>query len=108
MPSETGKRRSRGRVGDDDRPVLRIEPLSELTVNMVSIDPPPPPGVVRWVPKRKAAVVAAILSGRMTIEEACDRYGLSAEEILSWRNHIERFGVKSLRTTSLQSYRRRP
>ncbi|MBL8699747.1 MAG: DUF1153 domain-containing protein [Alphaproteobacteria bacterium] len=85
-----------------------MEPLRDLPINMVSIDPPPPPGVVRWVPKRKAAVVAAILADRMTIEEACERYGLSAEEILSWRNHIDRYGVKSLRSTSLQSYRRRP
>ncbi|MBM3523238.1 MAG: DUF1153 domain-containing protein, partial [Alphaproteobacteria bacterium] len=41
-------------------------------------------------------------------EEACDRYGLSAEEILSWRNSIDRHGLKSLRTTSLQAFRRRP
>lgn len=108
MSSDTTRRPPRAKPGDDLRPLLRMEPLRDLAINMVSIDPPPAPGVVRWVPKRKAAVVAAILSGRMTIEEACERYSLSAEEILSWRNHIDRFGVKSLRSTSLQSYRRRP
>ena len=81
------------------RTVLRVEPLQGTPLERVSVDPPPPAGGQRWVQKRKAAVVAAILAGQMTIEDACERYGLSAEEILSWRNRIERAGVDALRVT---------
>lgn len=81
------------------RTVLRVEPLLGTPLDRVSVDPPPPAGVQRWVQKRKAAVVAAILAGQMTIEDACERYGLSAEEILSWRNRIDRAGVDALRAT---------
>jgi transposase-like protein len=88
------------------RGLLRVEPLKGTPVSHVSIDPPPPPGVRRWVYRRKAAVIAAILSGKLTIDRACEMYGLSAEEILSWRNMIEKYGPTSLRTTCLQSYRR--
>jgi len=35
----------------------------------------------------------------MTIGDACERYGLSAEEILSWRNRIAHAGVDALRAT---------
>lgn len=81
------------------RSILRVAPLQGMPLDRVSVDPPPPPGVQRWVQKRKAAVVAAILAGEMTIEDACERYGLSAEEILSWRNRIARAGVDALRAT---------
>ncbi len=92
-PSPTDLSRARRRS------VLRVEPLHDTPLHHVSVDPPPPPGVQRWVQKRKAAVVAAILAGEMTIEDACERYGLSAEEILSWRNRIDRAGVDALRVT---------
>lgn len=108
MSSDLRRRYETARPKEDPRRLLRMEPLRDIPAHQISGDPPPPAGVVRWVPKRKAAVVAAILSNRMTIEEACDMYGLSAEEILSWRNSIDRHGLKSLRTTSLQSFRRRP
>jgi len=34
----------------------------------------PPTNTLRWVARRKAAVVAAVSSGMLTIEEACRRY----------------------------------
>src|SRR6516162_9086559 len=34
----------------------------------------PPPSTLRWVARRKAAVVAAVSSGIITVEEACRRY----------------------------------
>jgi hypothetical protein len=89
------------------RGLLQMKPLEGVPLNNISADPPPPAGTTRWVHTRKAAVVVAILTGRMTIEEACEMYGLSAEEILSWRNLVQKFGVDSLRVTSLQAYRRR-
>ncbi|MBV8903991.1 MAG: DUF1153 domain-containing protein [Acidobacteriia bacterium] len=66
----------------------------------------PPPNTQRWVVRRKAAVVAAVRSGAITIEEACQRYGLSEEEFLSWQRAFDAHGIPGLRATRLQSYRR--
>ena len=45
----------------------------------------PPPNTRRWVIRRKAAVVAAVRAGDITLEEACRRYQLSEAEFLSWQ-----------------------
>lgn len=65
----------------------------------------PPPDTQRWVVRRKAAVVAAVRSGAITIEDACQRYGLSEEEFLSWQRAFDAHGLPGLRATRLQSYR---
>jgi hypothetical protein len=65
----------------------------------------PPSDTKRWVARRKAAVVAAVRSGAISIEEACRRYHLSEEEFLGWERRIEAHGVAGLRTTRLQIYR---
>ena len=66
----------------------------------------PPPNTRRWVVRRKAAVVAAVLSGKMTIEEVCHTYQLSEEEFLSWQRAFETHGLAGLRATRTQQYRR--
>jgi Protein of unknown function (DUF1153) len=70
-----------------------------------SLDHLPPPGTKRWVIRRKAAVVAAVRNGLLTLEDACKRYHLSVEEFLSWQRLIERHGLPGLRATRLQDYR---
>jgi transposase-like protein len=65
----------------------------------------PPPDTKRWVASRKAAVVAAVDQGLIGDAEACTRYGLTAEELASWRNALDEHGVGALRTTRLQLYR---
>jgi hypothetical protein len=75
-----------------DRRMLRVEDL-------------PPPGIKRWVIRRKAEVVAAVRAGVISLEEACQRYTLSVEEFLSWQRSIDRHGLRGLRTTRLQDYR---
>jgi hypothetical protein len=60
----------------------------------------------RWVIRRKAAVVAAVLSGEITVEEACSVYQLSIEEFLSWQRAFETHGLAGLRVTRIQQYRR--
>jgi hypothetical protein len=65
----------------------------------------PPPETKRWVIRRKAAVVAAVARGVLTLEEACARYRLSVEEFTSWQRLIQKHGVAGLRTTRLQDYR---
>lgn len=66
----------------------------------------PSPSIKRWVTRRKAEVVAAVSGGLLTREAACDRYSLSAEEYETWEKLYSRHGVKGLRTTRLQTYRR--
>ena len=65
----------------------------------------PPPDTSRWVVRRKAQVVAAVNGGLLTIREACDRYGLTLEELASWQRAIEREGMPGLRATRVQHYR---
>lgn len=65
----------------------------------------PPPDTGRWVIRRKAEVVAAVHGGLMTLDEALERYCLTAEEFLAWQRSIERHGMAGLRTTRLQQYR---
>jgi transposase-like protein len=65
----------------------------------------PPPNTKRWVVRRKAAVVAAVRSGAITIEEACRVYQLSEEELLSWKHAFEIHGLAGLRVTRIQQYR---
>ncbi len=65
----------------------------------------PPPDTQRWVPSRKAMIVAGVRNGYFTLEEVCQRYSLSPEEFAAWQRSIDRYGVPGLRTTRSQSYR---
>ena len=65
----------------------------------------PPPETRRWVARSKAQIVAAVRDGRLTFEEACRRYNISAEEFLSWERAIDRHGPSALRVTRLQEFR---
>lgn len=65
----------------------------------------PKPDTVRWVIRRKAEVVAAVRGGLLTLDGACERYGLTSEEFLSWQRAIEAHGITGLRTTRIQQYR---
>jgi len=55
------------------RPAQVIGPLGlPLTIETL-----PPAGTTPWVVRRKAEVLAAIVGGLLSIEEACQRYDLS-------------------------------
>ena len=71
-----------------------------LTVNDL-----PPPNTQRWVIRRKAEVVSAVRGGLLSLEDACERYGLTTEEFLGWQRSIDRWGMQGLRTTRIQQYR---
>ena len=78
-----------------------VGPLGEpLTIESL-----PPPNTTRWVVRRKAEVVAAVNGGLLTIEEVCERYGLTLEEFASWQRAVERSGMQGLRVTRIQHYR---
>jgi transposase-like protein len=70
------------------------------------MDQLPGPTLKRWTIRRKAAVVAAVRSGGITIEEACRVYQLSVEEFLSWQRAFETYGLAGLRVTRTQWYRK--
>jgi hypothetical protein len=83
------------------RPAHVIGPLGEpLTIESL-----PPPGTSRWVVRRKAEVVSAVNGGLLSVDEACDRYGLSLEEFASWQRAVDRSGMPGLRVTRIQHYR---
>ncbi len=84
------------------RPRTVIGPAGEP----LTIDDLPPPETKRWVIRRKAEVVAAVRNGLISLEDACNRYKLSVEEFLSWQRLIDHHGMRGLRTTRLQQYRR--
>ena len=65
----------------------------------------PPPNTRRWVVRRKAAVITAVRAGRITLEEALQRYQLTEEEYRSWERAFEQYGLPGLRSTRLQQYR---
>ena len=65
----------------------------------------PAPDTTRWVVRRKAEVVAAVNGGLLTVDEACERYGLTLEEFAGWQRSIDRSGMPGLRVTRIQHYR---
>jgi antitoxin HigA-1 len=47
-----------------------------------------PPDTKRWVVRRKAALITAVRAGRITLEEALQRYQLTEEEYRSWERNF--------------------
>jgi hypothetical protein len=83
------------------RPAQVIGPLGEpLTRETL-----PPADTTRWVVRRKAQVVSAVVGGLLTADEACTRYGLSLEEFVGWQRAVNLAGLPGLRVTQTQHYR---
>ncbi len=59
----------------------------------------------RWTIQRKAEVVRAVRNGLLGLDEACERYRLSAEEFLHWEQLIAAHGQRGLKATRLRLYR---
>jgi transposase-like protein len=77
-----------------------LEPEEDLLAHL------PPAGTRHWVPRHKAAVVAAVREGILSLQEACERYMLTDEEFHSWLDAIDRHGIAGLRT-SMRAERRK-
>lgn len=60
----------------------------------------------RWVPRRKARIVAAVEGGLVSREWALERYRLTAEEFDSWKAAMSRFGMRGLCVTKMGRGRR--
>jgi Protein of unknown function (DUF1153). len=65
----------------------------------------PPTDTDRWVIRRKAEVVAAVRGGLLGLEDALERYRLTAEEFMAWQQAIDKWGMQGLRTTRIQHYK---
>ena len=74
--------------------------------NLLTLEDLPPADTVRWVIRRKAELVAAIRGGLLSLEDACERYRLSEEELVSWADSLAKHGPRGLRSTRLQLYRK--
>ncbi|MDF1791359.1 MAG: DUF1153 domain-containing protein [Thalassobaculaceae bacterium] len=88
----------------------QIDRVSEVVGpdgNTLRLEDLPPEDTQRWVMRRKAEVVAAVRGRMLTVEEACARWSLSNEEFASWERLIDRHGVRGLRATRIQQYRRK-
>jgi hypothetical protein len=83
------------------KPAQVIGPLGEP----LTLDSLPARSTTRWVVRRKAEVVAAVNGGLLTIDEACERYGLTVEEFASWQRAVDRSGMAGLRVTRIQHYK---
>lgn len=86
---------------DRNRPSAVTGPLGEA----LSRADLPPSNTSRWVVRRKAVVVAAVNGGLLTVAEACQRYGLTLEELASWQRAVEREGMSGLRVARVQHHR---
>jgi len=65
----------------------------------------PSPSTRRWVVSRKAAVVQAVQSGLLELDEAREMYALSEEELGHWIETMATHGQRGLRVTHIQKYR---
>ena len=82
-------------------PAQVIGPLGEP----LTLDSLPPPSTTRWVVRRKAEVVAAVNGGLLTVDEVCERYGLTVEEFAGWQRAIDRSGLPGLGVSRIEDYR---
>jgi hypothetical protein len=68
----------------------------------------PAPGTRHWVPRHKAAVVAAVADGTLSLRDACERYMLTEEEFISWKEALEKDGIAGLRASVRNERRKVP
>ena len=57
----------------------------------------PPRNTARWVPRRKAEIIAAVNGGLLSLMDACQRYQISHEEFRDWVRAYEQSGLSGLR-----------
>jgi hypothetical protein len=57
---------------------------------------------VRWVMRRKLEVLTAVRFGLLNIDDACKWYGISMEELLSWKSALDLFGPVGLHASRLR------
>jgi len=91
----------------DSSPEQETQPSTQMSHPSLTLDDLPPANTKRWVSGRKAAVVAGVRSGLISLEDACQRYGLTEDEFNSWVVNLKNYGMAGLKTTRIQHYRSR-
>jgi len=46
-----------------------------------------------------------VAGGLLSVDDVCERYGLSLEEFAGWQRAIDRSGMPGLRVTRIQHYK---
>jgi transposase-like protein len=64
-----------------------------------AVERPAPVMPMRWVMQRKLELLRDIRNGKLTVDQACDRYRLSTDELFAWREALERQGPNGLLAT---------
>lgn len=72
---------------------------------IISWETLPASTTTRWVTRRKVQLLAAIRGGVLTVEEACERYRLTVDELSEWQAALDKHGTRGLKTTLTQQYR---
>jgi hypothetical protein len=85
--------------------VLRSDQYDAVQLEADPLRHLPSPQERHWLPRHKAAVVAAVRSRMLSMEDASRRYMLTEEEFQSWKEAIDQKGVIGL--TATQRERRR-
>jgi hypothetical protein len=75
----------------------RLQTRPAVGAERASIAALPPVGTRRWVARRKAQVVEAVMANMLKLDEALRRYELSIEEFSAWKRRFYRSGVDGLR-----------
>ncbi len=86
---------NRSKVGDVSGP-------DGLPLRMTDL---PPPGTKRWTARYKAQIVIAVRSGLISLEDACSNYKLTVDELFSWQESYDRYGLRGLSTIRLHLHR---
>jgi hypothetical protein len=89
----------------DEDNAKRVQPVIGPQGMPLTCDSLPSPQIKRWVAGRKAEIVAAIQGGLLSLDEACNRYALSREEVVAWHVAYNRHGLNGLRAMRVQHYR---
>jgi transposase-like protein len=55
------------------------------------------PKIERWTAQRKAAIIVDVLKGKMSVPEACRRYGFTQSEYREWADEFMRGGIEALK-----------
>ncbi len=55
------------------------------------------PKIERWTAQRKAAIIVDVLKGKISVPEACRRYGFTQGEYREWADEFMRGGVEALK-----------
>lgn len=51
----------------------------------------------RWTAQRKAAIILDVLKGKISVPEACRKYGFTQGEFRQWADEYHRSGVEGLK-----------